>query len=147
MNARDATAIVVDTIEAAGLTINRQKRAAIGAYAKTLQEGGATDAQLTAWANHYGGRMAQGAKIRPSQAWADVVDGIGGDAQAEIDDAQQRHALAKKRAADRRVTQALEMGLIDRDPRDPLTPEEIRRARSMDDGSGGWRKLLEEAND
>lgn len=78
MNAGEATGLVVDQVIAAGKTLtDNHKKAAIGNYAAKLIDNGATDDQLTAWATHYGQRLAAGARIRPSQAWEDVTNEQG----------------------------------------------------------------------
>jgi hypothetical protein len=75
MNAGEVTGVVVNAIEAKGLNVTRQQRSMFGAYSKRLIEAGATDEQLKAWAEHYGSRIGEGAKIKPSQAWEDVNTG------------------------------------------------------------------------
>lgn len=107
-NIQDIVGVVVDQVEATGKTINPNKKAAIGAYAKRLRDNtGATDLQLEAWAEHYGKRVSAGSRITPSQAWEDVSER----------EAERKGTDPRKRAADRRVNQALEMGLIKDDPR------------------------------
>lgn len=73
MNAGNAVAIVCEHVNAAGKTIDSRKRMAIGNYAGQLVDNGATDDELRAWAMHYGTRLGEGARIRPSQAWEDVT--------------------------------------------------------------------------
>ena len=98
MNAGDAVAIVVEHLTAAGMSIDGRKRAGIGKYAATLIDNGATDDELNRWANHYGERLAEGAHIRPSQAWEDVTgeQGVSPTALAGV-------PLAKERAKVRRA--------------------------------------------
>jgi hypothetical protein len=76
MNAGNAVALVVEQVTSAGKTIaDPKKKQSIGNYAAQLIDKGATDDELRAWATHYGTRLAQGARIRPSQAWEDVTNG------------------------------------------------------------------------
>jgi hypothetical protein len=76
MNAGNAVALVVEQVTGAGKTIaDPKKKQAIGNYAAKLIDNGATDDELRAWCIHYGSRLAEGARIRPSQAWEDVANG------------------------------------------------------------------------
>ena len=57
-----------------GVPLDADERDRLGPYAKALIErDGATRRQMLLWAAHYSTRRSENPKIRPSQAWADVV--------------------------------------------------------------------------
>lgn len=146
MQGNDAIKIVVGHLSAKGLEANPQKRAAIGGYAKRLLDGGATEDQVKRWADHYGLRLAEGSRIRPSQAWDDVISGADGGVQANGNGsniprgaAATRTVEDRKKAADARIKQAMDKGLIKSDPRRPLTKEEKKRFAKLDEELELWR--------
>lgn len=158
ITARDATARIIDELTALGKTANPRQITMFGKYAKTLLEKGAEPDDVMAWAEHYGKRLAAGVNIKPSSAWEDVQAGlrggvVGGDGAQIASSAgtgaaspeKQKRAReeARNRAADDRVNQALERGLIDADPREPLTNTEKRRARRADQWLTAWRNRSE----
>lgn len=156
ITARDATARIIDELTATGKTANPRQINMFGKYAKTLLEKGAEPDDVMAWAEHYGKRLAAGVNIKPSSAWEDVQAGlrsgvVGGDgaqiaaSTGAASPEKQRRAReeARARAADDRVNQALERGLIDADPREPLTDTETRRARRVDQWLVAWRNRSE----
>jgi hypothetical protein len=63
-----------------GIPLDEDQLVKVGVYAKTLiEEQGATRAQMLRWATHLATRRSENPRIRPSQAWADIAGGPGGE--------------------------------------------------------------------